>query len=57
MNMTPKIYFFERKEDGLIERIAASSLAEATGKLPEDYFWDAYWTHDMCQSQDRHRSS
>lgn len=53
MKMTPKIYFFEREEDGLIERIPASSLAEATGKLPEDYNWDTYWTHDMCQSQDR----
>ena len=51
--MTPKIYFFEREEDGLIERIPASSLAEATGKLPDEYSWDRYWTHELCQTKDQ----
>lgn len=57
MNMTPKIYFFERKEDGDIRRVAAFSLAEATCKLPINYSWDSHWTVDLCQFNECHTTS
>jgi hypothetical protein len=45
--MAPKHYFFERRFDGKIIRIPASTLAEATRKLPRDYSWDSYWTYEL----------
>lgn len=48
MNMTPKGYlFFDNCGD--CEETIASSLAEATGNLPEDFVHESYEEHTLYQ--------
>jgi hypothetical protein len=46
MNMTKKGYIFTSETE--VERgIKASSLAEATGKLPDSFKWDDYYVEEL----------
>lgn len=42
MNMKQKTYVFVCDDTGEEVEIQASSLAQATGKLSEDFTWDRY---------------
>ena len=48
MNMTPKGYLFF-DDCGDCEETIASSLAEATGNLPEDFIYKWYEEHTLYQ--------
>lgn len=43
MNMTKKGYIFTSEYSGEDKFVMASSLAEATGKLPDSFQWDDYY--------------
>lgn len=44
--MTPKTYIFLNETTGEEEEVTATCLAAATGKLPDDFEWDQYVTHE-----------
>ena len=46
MKMTLKTFIFLNDETGEEMEINATCLAAATGKLPEDFEWDQYVTHE-----------
>lgn len=46
MKMTPKTFIFLNEETGEEMEVIATCLAAATGKLPDDFQWDTYVTHE-----------
>jgi hypothetical protein len=46
MKMTPKTFIFLNEETGEEMEVIATCLAAATGKLPDDFQWDSYVTHE-----------
>jgi hypothetical protein len=43
MNMTPRLYVFGNYDTGEIQSVWASCLAQATGRLPDDFVWHNYY--------------
>jgi hypothetical protein len=47
MNMTKKGYIFTSEYSGEDKFVMTSSLAEATGKLPDSFQWDDYYIDEL----------